>query len=399
MLLSIVIPTHNRFAYLQRCLEALCAEAPRTLDCEITVIDDGSRADIAEKNKALCREKGVGYYYDEQNAGAAAARNRGIEISTGEWVAFIDDDVCVETGWGIRCEEILRTIPADVAGIEGRVIATGSGVWDREVENTKGALYLSCHIFYRKETLDAAGKFDEHFSSRYPSCEDHELAVRVRLRGDIIFVPGLCVRHLPRKVNLPRYCWDSFYRMRSLLDAELYFFLKHRDRYHTARHATSFWGTYRNIIIRHLYSTVKRRRFSMLAKHPPQSVALLISCALEQAYALLVVPKIFRRYQSNPYQFFRQRMNEDRTRDAWKIAADSSVTALALKPRFLRSLLFRLLRSPVCRASGGRARWWTYVFSFASMMSLSKTPRPYHCFAKNSATQIFHIARESRAMI
>ncbi len=347
MLLSIVIPTHNRFAYLRRCLEALCAEGTRGFDSEILVIDDGSKKDIAEKNKALCTDYNAEYRYLAKTAGAATARNRGIDISKGRWIAFIDDDVCVDPGWGMLCDALLRGLPGDVVGVEGYVVAMGTGVWDKEVENTIGGLYLTCHILYKKETLEAAGRFDEHFSSRYPSCEDHELALRMLLWGAIVFNPGLRAQHLPRRINIIRWCRDSFYRMRSLLDAELYFYLKQRDRYHTMRHAGTFWGTYRNIIVRHWYSSVKRRRVATLAVHPLQTSSLLLSCALEQIWAMVMLPKLFRKYLRMPYQFFRLRMDENRTRDFWKIAANASVTVLALKPRLLRSLLFPILRMPV----------------------------------------------------
>jgi glycosyltransferase involved in cell wall biosynthesis len=347
MLLSIVIPTHNRFVYLQRCLEALCAGDGRGLDSEIIVVDDCSKKDVAEKNKALCAGLQVGYHYCTKNRGAAAARNRGIELCSGEWIAFLDDDVCAEPGWRAHCETLLRGLAPVIVGVEGTVVATGSGVWDKEVENTIGGLYLSCHILYRRETLEAAGRFDEHFSSRYPSCEDHELAIRMLLWGAIVFSPELRAQHLPRRINILRYCRDSFYRMRSLLDAELYFYLKHRDRYHSVRHAGTFWGTYQNIVLRYVYSTVRRRKGATLAVHPLQTASLLLSCALEQAYAVMLSAKLFRMYQNMPFQFFRQQMDENRTRDAWKIAANASVADLTLKPRLLRSLLFPLLRLPV----------------------------------------------------
>jgi len=347
VLLSIVIPTHNRFNYLRRCLEALCEAVNHAVIGEIHVVDDCSLSAVAEKNRELCKQRGVGYNYLEKNAGAPAARNRGIELSKGEWVAFLDDDVCVESGWGKQCEAVLQAQPGGVVGVEGRVIASGRGVWDREVENAAGGLYLSCHIMYRRETLAAAGKFDERFSSRYPSCEDHELACRMLMRGSIVFCPDLRVCHLPRHVQLPRYVLDAQYRMQTLLESELYFYLKHRDGYHTVRHARTFWGTYSAIALRHWYSTVRRRTVLALWTHPLQSFCLLLSCVLEQIDAVALFPRLLRMYVRPEHQFIGSVLDEKRTRACWRLAPEAPLTSLALKPRFLRSLLFPVTRLPV----------------------------------------------------
>ncbi|HAJ79358.1 MAG TPA: hypothetical protein DCO75_06265 [Fibrobacteres bacterium] len=345
MLLSIVIPTHNRYSGLKSCLEALLASGCN--GAEIFVVDDNSQHDIAEKNKTLCETSGIGYHYSLKNQGAAATRNYGIGISKGEWIAFIDDDVCVESGWRRNCDKILAGLSSDVVGVEGRVVAEGNGVWDNEVKNLSGGLYLSCNIIYKRSILDTIGRFDENFSSKFPSCEDHELAVRALFHGNIIFAPSLCARHLPRKINLVKYVMNSFYRIKSQLYSESYFYLKHRDRYHTLRYATTFWGTYKNVIFRYTFSEIKRRRFSVLFLHPLQSAALLLSSIIEQLYAILLLPGFILKYINLPSLFFIRHIDENRTKNFWKINADVPISIFVLKPEFLRSLLFPLIKKPV----------------------------------------------------
>ena len=150
MFLSIVIPTYNRYACLKECLGALMPQITQASDTEIRVIDDNSGPDGAAKNAALCQEMGAGYVFLETNRGAAAARNAGIAGSRGEWVAFLDDDVRVEADWITRCRKVLHALPANVIGVEGKVMASGNGLWDREVENVNGGLYLSCHYHPEK---------------------------------------------------------------------------------------------------------------------------------------------------------------------------------------------------------------------------------------------------------
>jgi glycosyltransferase involved in cell wall biosynthesis len=83
---SVIIPTCNRPQLLPRAIES--ARAAGT-DVEIIVVDDASQ----DKTAAVCaRLSGIKYIRLERNQGVAGARNVGILASSGEFVAFLDDD-------------------------------------------------------------------------------------------------------------------------------------------------------------------------------------------------------------------------------------------------------------------------------------------------------------------
>lgn len=91
LLISVIIPVHNRQDHIRFCLEALFQQT-FSKDCyEIIVIDDGScdsTAAVAENfQTTIIRTK---------NCGPGAARNRGIEASKGEILVFLDADIIVE---------------------------------------------------------------------------------------------------------------------------------------------------------------------------------------------------------------------------------------------------------------------------------------------------------------
>lgn len=123
--ISVVIPTYNRASLLEATVRAVLAQ---TLPAaEIVVVDDGS----ADDTEAVCsRFPATVRYVRQENTGLPGARNRGIEESTGEWVAFCDSDDL----WHPRKLEIqmaaLRAVPAagwcltgcDLIDPEGRAI-------------------------------------------------------------------------------------------------------------------------------------------------------------------------------------------------------------------------------------------------------------------------------------
>lgn len=89
-LVSIIIPVYNLEDYIENCLNSVVNQTYREL--EILCIDDGSTDKSAEKIKAFAeRDSRVKYLYQE-NAGVSAARNKGLDEATGEYVMFVDGD-------------------------------------------------------------------------------------------------------------------------------------------------------------------------------------------------------------------------------------------------------------------------------------------------------------------
>lgn len=87
---SIIVPVYNVETYLRSCVDSVLTQALR--DLEVLLIDDGS----TDSSGAICD------FYAEKdsrvrtihtrNAGAAAARNTGLSVATGEFIAFADSD-------------------------------------------------------------------------------------------------------------------------------------------------------------------------------------------------------------------------------------------------------------------------------------------------------------------
>lgn len=84
---SVVIPTYNCAPYLAEALESVFSQT--ALIHEVIVVDDGSTDRTRE---ALAPFRGRIVLVEQANAGVSRARNVGIELASGEWVAFLDAD-------------------------------------------------------------------------------------------------------------------------------------------------------------------------------------------------------------------------------------------------------------------------------------------------------------------
>lgn len=91
---SVVIPAYNAQQYLGETLDCLAVQTLREI--EVLVVDDGS----ADSTPEILREYSEKYPFiraiRQENAGVAAARNRGIQEAAGEYLYFLDSDDLIE---------------------------------------------------------------------------------------------------------------------------------------------------------------------------------------------------------------------------------------------------------------------------------------------------------------
>ena len=110
---SVIVPVYNIANYLAECLDSLINQTYRKL--EIIVVDDGSTdasSQIADDyGKKDSRIKVI----HQKNSGLSAARNAGLEVITGEYVAFLDGDDWVESNWIATQLETIEHEDADVS--------------------------------------------------------------------------------------------------------------------------------------------------------------------------------------------------------------------------------------------------------------------------------------------
>lgn len=87
-MVSVIIPAYNRGDRIERSIQSVLSQT--YINMEIIVIDDGSTDDTRDIISKIHDER-IKYFYQE-NAGACIARNRGIQLAKGEFIAFHDSD-------------------------------------------------------------------------------------------------------------------------------------------------------------------------------------------------------------------------------------------------------------------------------------------------------------------
>lgn len=89
-MISVIIPIYNTSKLLNRMLKSVQEQSYK--DLEIILINDGSTDESEQEcKKAAVNDKRIRYFYQE-NAGVSSARNYGMKVAQGEYVAFLDSD-------------------------------------------------------------------------------------------------------------------------------------------------------------------------------------------------------------------------------------------------------------------------------------------------------------------
>ncbi|MDQ6977908.1 MAG: glycosyltransferase family A protein, partial [Ghiorsea sp.] len=86
-LVSIIIPTYNYAEYVHKAVESALNQTYQNI--EIIVVDDGSTDNTAAVMQAYAEQV---IYIQQENQGAAAARNRGLLEAKGDFICFLDAD-------------------------------------------------------------------------------------------------------------------------------------------------------------------------------------------------------------------------------------------------------------------------------------------------------------------
>jgi GT2 family glycosyltransferase len=193
---SVIVPVLNGEATVGRCLESLCSGSYPEDQHEIVVVDNGSTDRTAE----LVRDYPVRLVI-EPGRGLSRARNRGIEESQGEILAFTDADCYVSTRW--LGELTAGFEQDDAAAVTGDVVPYPSTTptehysarrkpsvssWQRDLE---APWFCFMNAAVRRDAFDRVGLFDVSFAGI--GCEDIDFAWRF---ADA----GLRVRRQPRPV-------------------------------------------------------------------------------------------------------------------------------------------------------------------------------------------------------
>jgi GT2 family glycosyltransferase len=221
-MLSIIIPTYSehRFADVCDVLESIYVQS--YVDIEVIVSIEASRALLDSLRAYVGDHRDVKLLFSPDRLGLSANRNRALEYTKGEIVAFVDDDVVLEQTWA---EQAIATFSDhSVVGVTGPVLPLWPEAnfdwfpedlhwiisctsWMDRTETRDARNLWGGNMAVRRWAFKEAGGFSTAFGLRGaegPLAEDNEFSQRVLLRTSkrLVYNPQMVVRHKVRPNRL-----------------------------------------------------------------------------------------------------------------------------------------------------------------------------------------------------
>ena len=226
-MISVIIPTYNRASFIGEAIRSVLnqdyfkrrAAAHRM---ELLVIDDGSDDDTAEGVRSFGDRVA---YHRFPHRGVSPARNTGLELARGEFIAFLDsDDLWKKKKISVQME-FMEANPEAVACYTEEVwMRRGEHLNPHEKHRKHSGwifdkvlplclLSLSSGLF-RKKVFEEIGCFDEEL----PACEDYDFGIRLAHKFPLHLIPQpLIIKRGGHQDQLSHQFWgmDRF-RVRAL---------------------------------------------------------------------------------------------------------------------------------------------------------------------------------------
>lgn len=193
-LISVIIPVYEAEKYIEKCLQSVCGQTYRYL--EIICVNDGSKDDssyILDRMAAVDPRIKV---IHQENHGESHARNVGLSLATGSWIAFVDNDdwlepdmyqIMLEAGYQYDADMVCCSWFKENANES--IKADNKSMVE---QNPFGRESLLRYIYHRDEYQGFAYMWDKLYKREI--IQDIRFNDRLRIGGDVLALAEIALR-------------------------------------------------------------------------------------------------------------------------------------------------------------------------------------------------------------
>ncbi len=165
--ISVIVPIYKVEAFMHKCVDSILRQT--FTDFELILVDDGSPDNCGALCDAYAKKDGRVRVIHKKNGGLSDARNAGIEIAEGKYIAFVDsDDWVSDTFLSVMHDEAVRT-DADIVAVNFHKVyddrsdppqeikpsvCTGTQSMERLYANESIYINIACNKLYKRALFD-----------------------------------------------------------------------------------------------------------------------------------------------------------------------------------------------------------------------------------------------------
>ena len=174
--ISVIVSVYNIQAYIEKCVQSICNQTYENL--EIILVDDGSLDDSGNLCEKWAQKDPRIRVIHKENGGLSDARNEGVKVATGEYIAFVDGDDWIDETMYEDMLRAMQTWEADISICNYKEVSK-QGICDTSTEDIT--------VFQGRELLEVFVKEDETYQIQNAAW--NKLYKR-SLMGDLRFPKG-----------------------------------------------------------------------------------------------------------------------------------------------------------------------------------------------------------------
>lgn len=240
-LVSIIIPTYNRGKYIKKAIDSCLNQTYSNI--EVIVVDDCS-PDNTKEIVTSYEDKRVKYFRNDENSGAPYSRNRGIELSNGEFVNFLDDD---DKLLAKKIELQLRKFENSDVNKLGVVTCDvsykRSDIYSVKKNRKKGRIYVDllksyCVFGTESMLIKKEAMSNVEFDSQLLSNQEYDLSIQLAKNWNFDYVPEVLTEkyesenqisfNFDKKLKGTKRLWEKYRKEFKKENVYLYNFFRFR---------------------------------------------------------------------------------------------------------------------------------------------------------------------------
>lgn len=250
---SIIVPVYNTEKYLHRCIDSILRQT--LTDIEVILVDDGSFDSSGKICEEYARKDSRLRVIHQKNAGVAVARNTGLDIASGDYIAFVDSDDYIEPNMYQSMMQVANQYDCDVVLCDCvKEHGNHTEVYTHDIRAG----------YYTEKQLE------EEYYSHLLMMEDVEYPATIS-NWLLLWKSTLNVPEMRYKPGI-RYSEDLLFGAQLMLQAKSFYYMKCETYYHyvinplSASHtfAVDKWDDYKKLYeeIKNVFERCRRFDFS-----------------------------------------------------------------------------------------------------------------------------------------
>lgn len=184
-IISVIVPCYNQGQYLAEALDSVLSSTLQDWEC--IIVNDGSTDNSADVAKRFVERDSRFRLLYQQNAGPSAARNHGVNESTGEFILFLDGDDKIESEYiSSGVSYLKRHTDCTLFYCKARTFGSEEKIKNWNYTTYRNLLRynsIDCCSIIRRKDFDRAGGFDENMRGY----EDWDFFIRLLYKHDVVY--------------------------------------------------------------------------------------------------------------------------------------------------------------------------------------------------------------------